>query len=160
MKKTLIAASMIAFSATAFAEAPGGPNCGWGNMLMQGQSGLPMHFLASTTNGTSGNATFGMTTGTNGCSVKGTLTYGGKSMLDLSSIMDEFSNDVARGHGDALTTVAVSLHVPVEDRQHFSAVMQDNFSTIFPSADVTAEDVMASVIQIMKSDDKLAKHLG
>jgi hypothetical protein len=160
MKKTLIAASMIAFSATAFAEAPGGPNCGWGNMLMQGQSGLPMHIIASFTNGTSGNATFGMTTGTNGCSANGTLTYGGKSMLDLSSIMDEFSNDVARGHGDALTTVAVSLHVPVEDRQHFSTVMQDNFSTIFPSADVTAEDVMATVIQIMKSDDKLAKHLG
>lgn len=160
MKRTLIAASMIAFSATAFAEAPGGPNCGWGNMLMQGQSGLPMHIIASFTNGTSGNATFGMTTGTNGCSANGTLTYGGKSMVDLSSIMDEFSNDVARGHGDALTTVAVSLHVPVEDRQHFSSVMQDNFSTIFPSADVTAEDVMASVIQIMKTDEKLAKHLG
>jgi hypothetical protein len=160
MKRTLIAAGMIAFSATAFAEAPGGPNCGWGNMLFQGQSGLPMHIIASSTNGTSGNATFGMTTGTNGCSANGTLTYGGKSMVDLSSIMDEFSNDVARGHGDALTTVAVSLNVSPEDRQHFGTVMQGNFSTIFPSADVTAEDVMATVMAIMKSDDKLAKYVG
>lgn len=160
MKKTLIAAGMIAFSATAFAEAPGGPNCGWGNMLMQGQSGLPMHVIASTTNGTSGNATFGMTTGTNGCSADGTLTYGGQSMVDLGSIMDEFSNDVARGHGDALTTVAVSLNVSTEDRAHFGSVMQDNFTAIFPSSEVTAEDVMASVMDVMRSDDRLSKYLG
>jgi hypothetical protein len=37
-------------------------------MLFEGQRGTPAHFLASTTNGTSGNATFGMTSGTNGCS--------------------------------------------------------------------------------------------
>jgi len=160
MKKTLITAGLLAFSASSFAVSPGGPNCGWGNMLLEGQSGLPMHFLATTTNGTSGNKTFGMTTGTNGCTTRGSLTYGGTGMVDLSAIMDEFSNDVARGHGDALTTIAVSFNISAEDRMHFSSVMQQNFNTIFPSAEVTAEDVMASVLDVMKSDSKLAQYIS
>ncbi|RLA46625.1 MAG: hypothetical protein DRR06_04650, partial [Gammaproteobacteria bacterium] len=71
--------ALAALPSLAFAEAPGGPDCGWGNMLFKGESGLGSHMIASTTNGTSGNATFGMTSGTNGCSANGTLTYGGTS---------------------------------------------------------------------------------
>ncbi|WP_421711940.1 DUF3015 family protein [Alcanivorax sp.] len=70
MKKTLIAATLLGASTSAMAVAPGGPGCGWGNMLFEGNSGLPMHLLATIVNGTSGNATFGMTTGTNGCDTK------------------------------------------------------------------------------------------
>lgn len=160
MKKTLIALGMMACSTATFAVSPGGPNCGWGNMLLEGQSGLPMHFLASTTNGTSGNKTFGMTTGTNGCSTNGKLTYGGEKMVDVSAIMDEFSNDVARGHGDALTTVAVSFKISTDDREHFASVMHENFNTIFSSSSITAEDVMASVIDVMRADQRLAKYVG
>ena len=79
MKRILLGTLFAAVSINAMAEAPGGPNCGWGNLLFEGQRGTPAHFLASTTNGTSGNATFGMTSGTNGCSTKAALTYGGKS---------------------------------------------------------------------------------
>jgi len=85
MKKAICSAVLLAASSSAFAEAPGGPGCGWGNMLFEGESG-PVHFLATTTNGTSGNKTFGMTSGTNGCSIDGALTSGGESML--GSIMD------------------------------------------------------------------------
>lgn len=65
-------------------------------MLFKGQSGTTSHVLAAITNGSTGNNTFGMTFGTNGCSTKGTLTYGGKEMIDVSMIMDEFSEGVAR----------------------------------------------------------------
>ena len=44
--------------------------------------------------GTSGNNTFGVTTGTNGCSSSGTISYGGKEMVDVSSVMDEFGEDL------------------------------------------------------------------
>ena len=95
MKKLLLGTLLVAISSTALAEAPGGPSCGWGNMLFKGQRGMASHFVASTTNGTSGNATFGMTSGTNGCSTNGTLTYGGKPMLVGSNMMDELSEDMA-----------------------------------------------------------------
>lgn len=158
MKKILAGLVLISISSLSFAEAPGGPNCGWGNMLMEGKSGFGSHFMASITNGTSGNATFGMTSGTNGCSTSGTLTYSGANMV--SSIMDEFSEDVARGQGDAMDTVAVIYGVEKQDRDTFAKVMHENFNVIFSSEDVTADEMMASMEKVMKADSTLSKYIA
>jgi hypothetical protein len=127
-------------------------------MLMDGQSGLGSHIIASLTNGSTGNATFGMTSGTNGCSANGKLTYGGKSLM--SAVMDEFGEDVARGDGEALTAVAVAMGVAESDRALFKSVMHDNFSTLFPSADVTAEQVSDTIVALMRANDQLAKYVS
>jgi len=158
MKKIIGSVILLAASSTAMAVAPGGPNCGWGNLLFTGASGLPSHIVAVTTNGTSGNATFGMTSGTNGCSVDGKLTYGGRDMVQVSAIMDEFSEDTARGHGEALDAVAVMIGIERSDRALFSEVMHENFAVIFPSENVTAEQALISVNEVMKANDQLAKY--
>jgi len=157
MKKLLIASTLL-MSTSVLADAPGSQTCGWGNMLFKGQSGTPSHVLAATTNGSTGNNTFGMTFGTNGCSTKGTLTYGGKEMIDVSMIMDEFSEDVARGDGEALTAVAVSLGVTEADRALFKATMHNNFNAMFPSENVTTEHVVSTMFSLMKSDESLVKY--
>ena len=158
MKKLVAGTILMVASSSAFAVAPGGPDCGWGNMLFEGDSGIGQHFLASSTNGTSGNATFGMTTGTNGCSANGTLTYGGKSLL--GSIMNEFSQDVAMGNGEALNAVAVMMGVAPEDRETFAKVTHENFAILFPSENVTAAEVMASLEDVMRADSRLSKYVG
>lgn len=156
MKKWIAGMALMGAFANAQAVAPGGPNCGWGNMLFSGQSGIVPHFLALTTNGTSGNATFGMTSGTNGCSTSGTLTYGGKEMIN--AMLGEFGEDVARGQGDALTAISVALGIAPEDRAHFAALTHDNFEALFPHADVTADEVIAALTQLMQADTTLAKY--
>jgi hypothetical protein len=156
MKKLVTGAVLLAASSAVFAEAPGGPNCGWGNMLFDGKSGMGAHFLASTTNGTSGNATFGMTTGTNGCSTNGKITYGGKAMVNL--MLDELSADVAVGKGDALTAVAVAYGVAPEDRAAFASLAHQNFATLFPSESVTADEVATNLETLMKADAQLSKY--
>lgn len=158
MKKIITGLVLLSASSVALADAAGGPNCGWGNMLFEGQSGTGAHILGLTTNGTSGNNTFGVTTGTNGCSSSGTLTYGGASMV--GSIMGEFSEDVARGDGDAMNAVAVAYGVDKQDRDTFAKVMHENFATIFPNEDVTAEDMIASIEKVMKADATLAKYIA
>ncbi|MEE2729955.1 MAG: DUF3015 domain-containing protein [Pseudomonadota bacterium] len=160
MKKLLIGAVLMGSTTFAMAEAPGGPDCGWGNMLFEGQSGLGPHFLASWTNGTTGNATFGMTSGTNGCSSNGTLTYGGQSLVNLTKVMDEFVADAAKGQGEAMTAVAVSMGIAPEDRAHFADAIHSNFSSIFVSADATAEDVLNNIVSVMKSDERLSKYVA
>lgn len=157
MKKMMAGAVLLVASSTAFAEAPGGPNCGWGNMLFQGESGTVYHFLASTTNGSSGNATFGMTSGTNGCSTDGTLTYSGKAMI--TAMLDELSADVAVGEGDTLTAVAVAYGVAQEDRAAFANLTHQNFAVLFPSENVTADEVIASLETLLKSDAALSKYV-
>jgi hypothetical protein len=158
MKKIFAGLILISASTIANAGAAGGDGCGWGQALFEGKSGPGAHIMGATTNATSGNNTFGMTSGTNGCSTDGTLTYGGKNVV--SSIMDEFSEDVARGNGEALNTVAVVYGVDQQDRATFAKVMHENFTTLFPNENVTADDMMASIEKLMKSDATLNKYVA
>ncbi|NRA41694.1 MAG: DUF3015 domain-containing protein [Pseudomonadales bacterium] len=160
MKKLLASIVITAASSQAMAVAPGGPNCGWGNMLFEGQSGLLYHALASYTNASTYNGTLGMTSGTNGCSTSGTLTYGGDKMVDISSLLDEFSEDVARGDGEVLTAFVVSIGVDAADREAFKQELHNNFDQIFTSANVTAEEVVNNIASVISADESLAKYVS
>lgn len=159
MKKALAAALLLGASSSALAVAPGGPGCGWGNMIFEGKSGLPIHLIATIVNGTSGNATFGMTTGTNGCSTSGSLSYGGQSLLAMNGVLEEVAHDMAKGQGEALTALAVSMGVEQQDRDHFEQVMHQNFAVIFPSDDVTAGQVMTNIQNVMQQDTQLQQYI-
>jgi len=162
MKKTILAAtlslSLTPFSA--FAAAPGGPSCGWGNMLFEGQKGLAIHLIASIINGTSGNASFGMTLGTNGCSTDGALSYGGQNLLQTSEFMEDIAHDIALGEGEALDALALLVGIAPEDRTTFAQVTHENFQTIFPSADATTEEILKAIGEVMKTNEKLAKYVS
>ncbi len=159
MKNIIAGLILVSASSVASAGSAGGDGgCGWGQALFKGQTGPASHVLAGITNVSTGNNTFGMTTGTNGCSTTGTLSYGGQSVV--SAIMNEFSEDVARGDGEAMNTVAVVYGVEPQDRDTFAKVMHNNFATIFPSEDVTAEEMMASIETVMKADADLSKYVA
>lgn len=156
--KGLIAGLLCVGSVAAHADAAGGNGCGWGNMLFEGQRGMAPHFLATTTNGTSGNATFGMTSGTNGCDTSVKLGYGGRSMLAMNGMLDNIAEDMAQGQGEALDAYATLLGVEKADRAHFAKVAQANFSTIFSAPDVTGEQVLANTLEVMSRDQQLARY--
>jgi hypothetical protein len=158
MKRITLALALCAIAPSSFAAIAGGDGCGWGQVLFEGQNGKASHVLALTTNGTSGNNTFGVTTGTNGCSSSGTISYGGKEMVDVSSVMDEFGEDLAQGDGEVITTVAVSIGIAPEHREQFKVTMRDNFDTILPSKDVTMEEVYAAMFKVMAEDEVLNQY--
>lgn len=160
MKRLILAAALSVTASGAMAGAAGGEGCGWGNMLFEGQSGTAAHVLAITTNGTSGNNTFGVTFGTNGCSSSGTIKYGGKEMIDVSAVMDELSEDVARGEGEVMNAMAVSLGIRTQDRAAFNSAMHENFNVIFPSQDVTTDEVLAAIWSVMQQDEQLAHYFS
>lgn len=160
MRKGLLFLVLLGAGTTAGAVAPGGGGCGWGNMLFEGESGVAPHVLAATTNGTSGNATFGMTSGTNGCDVSEPLTYGGDSLLTQRGVLEEVAHDMAVGHGPALTALAVAMGIDPEDRDYFKAVLHSHFDVIFPRPDVTARQVMQNIIAIMRTKEDLAAYVS
>ncbi len=160
MKRIVAGIVLSSASVMSFAGTAGGEGCGWGQMLFDGQSGTATHVLAITTNSSTGNNTFGVTSGTNGCNASGTITYGGKEMVNVGIFMDEFSNDVAQGDGEVLSAVAVSLGVAPEDREHFKASMHENFAKLFPSENVTTEEVLAAMWSVMQNDDTLAVYVS
>lgn len=153
MKKLIAGALLMGASTLAFAQ----PGCGVGAMIWKGQSGIAPHVLAATTNGTFGNQTFGMTTGTLGCQTNQSV----QSMaMYMDSNIDKVARDMSRGTGENLDTLAVLLGVDEADRGSFRKVLQDNFATIFPSSDTTSGEAVDAIVALLENDQTLSKYVA
>lgn len=157
MKKTILA-GVIALAMTPLAsQAETGPGCGLGAMLMEGQEGIAFNVLAATTNGTSGNQTFGMTSGTLGCDGEGTVTFAAAGDY-LDANMEKVARGMATGEGEAMDTLASLMGISAEDKTSFLQVSKSNFSTIFSKENVSSAEVMQSLTQVMAADQQLSKY--
>ncbi|MBV1880044.1 MAG: DUF3015 domain-containing protein [Pseudomonadales bacterium] len=152
MKKTLIAAALILSPGIAMAN----PGCGLGATVFEGQSGLGPHVLAATTNGTSGNITFGMTFGSLGCNVDQSVELAAEF---LNENMDQIAENMASGSGEALEAYAQLLGVDTQDYNTFAATVQDQFSSIFSHQEVGTLDVLNSTLAVMKQDSALSQYV-
>lgn len=147
MKKLLaFAAFAVAFSASS-AFAIDSTGCGLGSIILKGQSGMIPQLLAVTTNGSFGNQTFGITTGSSGCDQSGRITGGtGKTLAFLENNLEQFAIDAARGHGETIDTVAALMGV---DADKAGTVIKENFAFIFDSHDVSAVTVTLKVSELL-----------
>ena len=57
--------------------------------------------------------------------------------------MDGLAQDIAMGEGEYLDVLADML--AVSDKASFKSTLKDNFSNIYTSSDVTAEEVAARI---------------
>ncbi len=153
MKKLISGAMLLGASTLAFAQ----PGCGVGAMIWKGQSGIAPHVLAATTNGTFGNQTFGMTTGTLGCQTNEAV----RSMaMYMDSNIDKIARDMSRGNGENLETLAVLLGVDAADRGEFRQLLQDNFATVFPSSDTTSDEATNAIVALLEKHQSLSKYVA
>ena len=90
MNKKLVAIAALAL-APMTANADNAAGCGVGTMIMEGKSGAVFHVLAATTNGSLGNQTFGMTSGTLGCKVDDAVTASAELKQFASANLDQLS---------------------------------------------------------------------
>ncbi|TBR42820.1 DUF3015 domain-containing protein [Marinomonas agarivorans] len=143
MKKVKLFAIAAVASLPMLAQA--NPGCGFGSSLFEGEEGTLYHVIAATTNGTSGNQTFGMTSGTLGCDTSKPIVA---AALFVNDNMDEVAENIANGEGEALLTLATLLEVEATDE--FAVLAQQNFDQIFTSEDVTAEEVIVNLNQVVQ----------
>jgi DUF3015 family protein len=157
MRKILIAVVLSTVPAFAFAQQNNIGTCGWGAKLFDGQSGIAPQVLAVTTNGTSGNQTFGITTGTSGCTQDGVVKSTWKTAMFIDGNKDRLARDMSIGNGETLDSLAHLIGVREEDRATFGRVMQANVSVIFPSGSSTDDSVVA-LKQVLRSESGLAQY--
>jgi hypothetical protein len=156
--KKLIAAAVFAASSSVVMAANGPAGCGLGTaVIFPDASAFHEHLLAATTNGTSGNQTFGMTSGTLGCESANGPLAGTQSFFDDN--LDQLASDVARGKGETLNALAQLIGIEAADQATFAGVMQANFDAMF-SADATSASASAAMKDAMASEATLAKYLG
>src|SRR6267378_8648271 len=156
MKKILIAVVISAVPAFAFAQQNNIGTCGWGAKLFDGQSGLVPQVLAVTTNGTSGNQTFGITTGTSGCTQDGVVRSTWKTAMFIDGNKERLARDMSIGNGETLDSLAHLIGVREEDRVAFNRTVQANVSRIFASGGTT-DQVVVALKEVLGSDRTLAQ---
>jgi hypothetical protein len=118
--------------------------CGLGTLLWQDRAddSVLSQSLQATTNGTSGNQTFGITTGTSDCDQPANFASNDRLNEFVVANMDNLAKDIARGNGETLETFAELMQVPTEKRAEFYHNLQTNFAKVFSSEHV----VLASVV--------------
>lgn len=160
MRKTIALVALAGLMAPGLAAAKDSTGCGLGTMVFDGQSGVGPQVLAVTTNGTLGNQTFGISSGTLGCDAGGTVDHMAAVSEFTGENMDRLAADVAAGEGETLAALADLMGIAAADRDRFYRVMQQNFVRIFPSTATTAGEVVTSMQAVMAADARLSTYLS
>jgi hypothetical protein len=151
---SVVAASTIVVAAhgAARAQAYGPAGCGLGAMLIGSKPGITQIF-AATTNGSFGNQTFGITSGTLGCAAAPAPGMASAKTY-VETNRQSFAKDVARGQGETISNL--SQLGGCADSSAVAAKLQANFKTVFPSANVSDAQVSANAVNLIKTDASLA----
>lgn len=145
--KFILIFSALVISASAFAAKPYGmAGCGWGSQLM-GKDGNQI--LAATTNGTSGNQTFGISSGTSNCVTASQQTAKIRNFIEANYA--SLVTDMAKGQGDSLNTLSSFYGC---DHGAFATTMKSNYERITPAQE-NATVVMANINAVIETSSEL-----
>ncbi len=134
-------------------------SCGWGSKVFDGQSGLAPQVLAATTNGTSGNQTFGITSGTSGCTQDGAVSSSWQTAMFIDGNKNALARDMSSGQGESLDALAALIGVESQDKETFARVTQENFSSIFTASDASAQQIRDALHSIVAADSTLLNRI-
>lgn len=155
MKKIVMGCALsLVLSGTAFAGmAAQNTGCGLGTMLWQNKADSSMLFQAfqATTNGSFGNQTFGITSGTLNCQQPAKFVQNERLMHFVQSNMDNLAKDMAMGKGETLNTFGEMLGVAPWQQASFNTKVQANFSKIFTSEKVVLAEVIDNTITVFNN---------
>lgn len=156
MKKFVAIAMLASFSSMAMADQDTG--CGLGTMLWAGQSGVLPKILAVTTNATSANQLFGITTGTLGCQSDGVISSRAKLSMFMGTNSERLARDMSVGHGESLNVLADLMGVKAEHKAAFFQAAKSNFGAIFAPENQSAGQVLSALQGVMAKDAVLAAY--
>ncbi len=161
MKKTLIAVLLITPMAAGMSTAMAARDnvgCGFGSSLFDGKSDIASQVLAVTTNGTSGNQTFGISSGTLGCEEGGVVKASAAINMFAGNNLDVLSRDMSVGQGESLESLASLMKIKSEDKSAFFTAARVNYGKIFSADDITAGKMLDNLYTVMAEQEALAQY--
>jgi hypothetical protein len=140
--------SGAAFAATG--QAASNTGCGLGTMLWErnADNSILLQVLQSTTNGSTGTQTFGITSGTSECAPPSKVVQSEKLNHFVRSNMDNLAKEIAMGKGENLDTFVEMLGIDAGQSDAFKAKLQANFSNIFTSDKIVLADVIDNAVTV------------
>jgi hypothetical protein len=132
-----------------------GPGCGLGKLAWSdyaNQKDIAPQVLMATTNGTFGSQTFGISTGTSGCTNDGKVMSEHKTTMFAQLNFENLSQEMAQGQGEHLASLATLMGVPAEHQPAFFALTQERYTSLVKTGE-------ASPVAMVKAiNDAIATH--
>ena len=132
-----------------------GPGCGLGKLAWSDyseQKSIAPQVLMATTNGTFGSQTFGISTGTSGCTNDGKVMAEQKTTMFAQLNFENLSQEMAQGQGEHLASLATLMGVPAEHQAAFFAMTQERYTSLVKTG-------AASPVAMVKAiHDAIATH--
>lgn len=142
---TVLAGSLLASPAMASQIGPAG--CGLGNQVFKKDNQV----LAATTNGTSGNQTFGITSGTSGCTDSAATA---QMTIFVESNKIALSKEAARGQGETIEALAGLMGCG--DSKSVGQELKAKYAEIFGATADDSGAVVRSIQNAVRGNQQLA----
>ena len=163
MKKVALVAVAVAMAAglavVASAGSQNDAGCGVGSLIFKNND-AGSQILAATTNGTFGNQTFGITTGSVGCTGGGIGKMTGKAKTDqvnfVAANFRDLNREMVTGGGEYVNSLAALMGCTKEAAPAFASFTQSHYKTIGPSEKTAPEAIVESLHMGIAQDAVLA----
>ncbi len=142
------------------AHPDNGPGCGLGKLAWSDydhQKSIAPQVMMATTNGTFGSQTFGISSGTSGCTNDGTVMAEHKARIFANVNFDNLSQEMAQGHGEHLAALATLLGVPKAQHEEFFAMTQRKYTSLVASGEESPAAMLEALHAAMNQHPVLAK---
>jgi hypothetical protein len=163
LKKLVIVVAVMALMPVSMlwaANPDTGPGCGLGKLIWsdyKNQKSIAPQVMMATTNGTFGSGTFGISTGTSGCTNDGTVMSEHKTTMFAELNFENLSQEMAQGQGEHLASLAALMGVPAEQQGEFFALLQAKYSTLIQSGETTPVAMLKTLQETMATHPVLVK---
>jgi hypothetical protein len=157
MKKMLVVLSALVltavFAGTSHAAAAkaapaqysakiGAAGCGVGHLIFANKHDRVSEVLSATTNGTLGNQTFGISTGTLDCDTTGLVVASRETEIYAQKNFDSITKEMASGSGEHIATLATLMGY---DPAQLGSYGKTHYAQIFVSENTTSSDMLAAL---------------
>ena len=163
-KKVLILSVAVLFgmqAGLAMAANPDtGPGCGLGKLAWgdyKGQKEIAPQVLMATTNGTFGSQTFGISTGTSGCTNDGKVMAEHKTTLFAQLNFENLAQEMAQGQGEHLASLATLMGVPAEHQAEFFAMTQARYTSLVKTGEASPVAMVKAINNAIATHPVLAQ---
>lgn len=140
----------------AFAANPDtGPGCGLGKLAwadFKNQKNIGPQVLMATTNGTFGSGTFGISSGTSGCTNDGQVWADQKVTMFALLNFENLTQEMAQGKGEHLVSLASLMGVPEDQHGVFLSMAQERYTSLMQEG----ENSSAALVKAL--NDAIAKN--
>src|SRR6478672_13721359 len=137
-----------------------GPGCGLGKLAWSDyshQKNIGPQVLMATTNGTFGSQTFGISTGTSGCTNDGKVMAEQKTTMFASINFENLSQEMAQGQGEHLASLATLIGIPAVDQPAFFSLTQERYVALLQGGEQAPMAMLKALQVAMSNNPTLAK---